>query len=193
MATAVYELAGPKAATIAAWILAIEPTNVFFSNHPQGAVDVPRRGPCSAAPRCGSGVNECGLAARLGLPDRHRHPTVRGLVLRGRGGGRLAACIASQARRRPVAGVSRVGILAFAIFVPIALSKSSDGTLKRSAVAGRQRKRRTHPSTRRPPCREGDLNLPKRIRESCSGRIPGRSRTRASSWAYWGPWCSSAG
>ena len=31
MATAVYELAGPKAATIAAWILAIEPTNVFFS------------------------------------------------------------------------------------------------------------------------------------------------------------------
>jgi hypothetical protein len=31
MATAVYELAGARAATVAAWILALEPANVFFS------------------------------------------------------------------------------------------------------------------------------------------------------------------
>jgi hypothetical protein len=31
LSAAVYELAGPKAALIAAWILALEPTNVFFS------------------------------------------------------------------------------------------------------------------------------------------------------------------
>src|SRR3954447_14273109 len=31
LATAVYELAGPRAASIAAWILALEPTNIFFS------------------------------------------------------------------------------------------------------------------------------------------------------------------
>jgi hypothetical protein len=31
LATAVYELAGPRAALIAAWVLAFEPTNVFFS------------------------------------------------------------------------------------------------------------------------------------------------------------------
>src|SRR5215210_5776248 len=30
-ATAVYELAGPRAAAIAAWFLALEPTNIFFS------------------------------------------------------------------------------------------------------------------------------------------------------------------
>ena len=32
LAAAVYELAGPRAARIAAWILAIEPANVFFSS-----------------------------------------------------------------------------------------------------------------------------------------------------------------
>lgn len=32
MATAVYELAGAKAATIAMWVLALEPTNIFFSS-----------------------------------------------------------------------------------------------------------------------------------------------------------------
>jgi hypothetical protein len=31
LAVAVYELAGPRAALIAAWVLAVEPTNVFFS------------------------------------------------------------------------------------------------------------------------------------------------------------------
>lgn len=31
LATAVYELAGPRAAVIAAWVLAFEPSNVFFS------------------------------------------------------------------------------------------------------------------------------------------------------------------
>jgi hypothetical protein len=31
LAVAVYELAGPRAAVIAAWVLAVEPTNVFFS------------------------------------------------------------------------------------------------------------------------------------------------------------------
>lgn len=31
LALAVYELAGPRAALIAAWVLAVEPTNVFFS------------------------------------------------------------------------------------------------------------------------------------------------------------------
>jgi hypothetical protein len=31
LAAAVYELAGPRAALIAAWVLAVEPTNVFFS------------------------------------------------------------------------------------------------------------------------------------------------------------------
>jgi hypothetical protein len=31
LATAVYELAGPRAAVIAAWVLALEPSNVFFS------------------------------------------------------------------------------------------------------------------------------------------------------------------
>jgi hypothetical protein len=31
LAAAVYELAGPRAAVIAAWLLALEPTNVFFS------------------------------------------------------------------------------------------------------------------------------------------------------------------
>jgi hypothetical protein len=31
LATAVYELAGPRAALIAAWLLAVEPSNVFFS------------------------------------------------------------------------------------------------------------------------------------------------------------------
>jgi hypothetical protein len=31
LATAVYELAGPRAAVIAAWLLAVEPSNVFFS------------------------------------------------------------------------------------------------------------------------------------------------------------------
>jgi hypothetical protein len=31
LAAAVYELAGPRAASIAAWVLALEPTNIFFS------------------------------------------------------------------------------------------------------------------------------------------------------------------
>jgi hypothetical protein len=31
LATAVYELAGPRAAAISAWLLALEPTNIFFS------------------------------------------------------------------------------------------------------------------------------------------------------------------
>jgi hypothetical protein len=31
LATAVYELAGPRAAVIAAWVLALEPSNIFFS------------------------------------------------------------------------------------------------------------------------------------------------------------------
>ena len=31
LATAVYELAGPRAAAITAWLLALEPTNIFFS------------------------------------------------------------------------------------------------------------------------------------------------------------------
>ena len=31
LATAVYELAGPRAAALAAWLLALEPTNIFFS------------------------------------------------------------------------------------------------------------------------------------------------------------------
>jgi len=31
LAVAVYELAGPRAATIAMWVMALEPTNIFFS------------------------------------------------------------------------------------------------------------------------------------------------------------------
>jgi hypothetical protein len=31
LATAVYELAGPRAAALAAWLIALEPTNIFFS------------------------------------------------------------------------------------------------------------------------------------------------------------------
>ena len=32
LATAVYELAGPKAAGITAWVLAFEPSSIFFSS-----------------------------------------------------------------------------------------------------------------------------------------------------------------
>jgi len=133
MATAVYDLAGPKAATIAAWILAIEPTNVFFSGviHKEplmylsegllayGGARMWKRGELSA-------VLPLVMGCLIAIATR---PYVGWFFLA------AAAAVSLHASLRRLDGdlslaFLAVGILAFAIFVPIALSKSSDKELK---------------------------------------------------------------
>src|SRR4051794_5840449 len=132
MATAVYELAGPRAATIAAWILAFEPTNVFFSGiiHKEplmflsegllayGGARMWKRGePGAVVPLI--------LGCLIAIATR---PYVGWFFLAAAAAVSLHASLRRHDGDRSLALLA-AGILAFGIFVPIALSKSSPKNL----------------------------------------------------------------
>src|SRR3954454_8053780 len=132
MATAVYELAGPRAATIAAWILAVEPTNVFFSGiiHKEplmflsegllafGGARMWKRGePGAVVPLI--------LGCLIAIATR---PYVGWFFLAAAAAVSLHASLRRHDGDRSLALLA-AGILAFGIFLPIALSKSSHKNL----------------------------------------------------------------
>jgi hypothetical protein len=128
MATAVYELAGPRAAKIAAWILAFEPTNVFFSGiiHKEplmflsegllayGGARMWKRGEAGA-------VVPLALGCLIAIATR---PYVGWFFVAAAAAVSLHASLRRRDGDRSLALLA-AGVLAFGIFVPIALSKSS--------------------------------------------------------------------
>jgi hypothetical protein len=133
MATAVYELAGPKAATIAAWVVALEPANVFFSGvvHKEplmflsegllayGGAKMWKRGELSA-------VMPLVLGCLIAIATR---PYVGWFFVAAAAAVSLHASLRRLDGDRSLAFLA-VGVMAFAIFVPIALQKSSDKELE---------------------------------------------------------------
>jgi hypothetical protein len=173
MATAVYELAGPRAAMIAAWILALEPTNVFFAGilHKEplmflsegllayGGAKMWKRGELSA-------VLPLVLGCLIAIATR---PYVGWFFVAAAAAVSLHASLRRRDGDRSLAFLA-VGVMAFAIFVPIALSKSSHKeleTVQQSQDANASDENanlsleRVDYSTREKVI----LNLPKRIRD----------------------------
>jgi hypothetical protein len=132
MATGVYELAGPKAALIAAWILAIEPTHVFFSGivHKEplmflaegllvyGGARMWKQGNLSAA-------LPLVLGCLIAIATR---PYVGWFFVAAAAAVSLHAALRRREGRRSFALLA-LGVMLFAIFVPLALSKSSEENL----------------------------------------------------------------
>jgi hypothetical protein len=173
MATAVYELAGPKAATIAAWILALEPVNVFFSGvvHKEplmflsegllayGGARMWKRGDLNA-------VVPLVLGCLIAIATR---PYVGWFFVAAAAAVSLHVSLLRRGGDRSLALLA-VGVMAFAIFVPIALSKSSHKELQNvqqsqdanaSDSSANLSLERVDYSTREKVI----LNLPKRIRD----------------------------